>query len=24
MQTYLLDIDDKHLLNKRSLIESVF
>ncbi|WP_371219401.1 hypothetical protein ACA349_00285 [Orientia tsutsugamushi] len=24
MQTYLLNIDDKHLLNKRSLIESVF
>ncbi|KJV75677.1 transposase DDE domain protein [Orientia tsutsugamushi str. TA763] len=24
MQTYLLDIDDKRLLNKRSLIESVF
>ncbi|WP_155730017.1 transposase, partial [Orientia tsutsugamushi] len=24
MQTYLLDIDDKLLLNKRSLIESVF
>ncbi|KJW07171.1 transposase DDE domain protein [Orientia tsutsugamushi str. UT144] len=24
MKTYLLDIDDKHLLNKRSLIESVF
>ncbi|WP_410517970.1 transposase [Orientia tsutsugamushi] len=24
MKTYLLDIDDKRLLNKRSLIESVF
>ncbi|WP_371218450.1 transposase [Orientia tsutsugamushi] len=24
MQTYLLDTDDKRLLNKRSLIESVF
>nr|WP_317889171.1 hypothetical protein [Orientia tsutsugamushi] len=24
MQTHLLDIDDKRLLNKRSLIESVF
>ncbi|KJW06817.1 transposase DDE domain protein [Orientia tsutsugamushi str. UT144] len=24
MQTYLLNIEDKHLLNKRSLIESVF
>ncbi|SPR08371.1 transposase [Orientia tsutsugamushi] len=24
MKTYLLDIDDKCLLNKRSLIESVF
>ncbi|KJW06706.1 transposase DDE domain protein [Orientia tsutsugamushi str. UT144] len=24
MKTYLLDIDDKRLLNKRSLIQSVF
>ncbi|WP_080571919.1 transposase [Orientia tsutsugamushi] len=24
MKTYLLDIDDKHLLNKHSLIEDVF
>ncbi|WP_458693013.1 transposase [Orientia tsutsugamushi] len=24
MKTYLLDIEDKHLLNRRSLIESVF
>ncbi|KJV51911.1 putative transposase [Orientia tsutsugamushi str. Gilliam] len=24
MKTYLLDIDDKHLLNKHSLIQDVF